>query len=139
MNQRATEQTGGELTPYEEKELLKHDVKFERGIIPQSITDVVRFANMVHQSGLAPKGFDTPQKVAIGIMMNMELGRPIILGLQDLAVINGRCAIYGDAVVAQVLASGRGDCNEHTVLFVAMARALGLPARTAVGLVFALL
>jgi len=38
---------------------------------------------------------------------------------------------------SQVLASGRGDCNEHTVLFVAMARALGLPARTAVGLVFA--
>jgi transglutaminase-like putative cysteine protease len=35
----------------------------------------------------------------------------------------------------QVLASGKGDCNEHTVLFVAMARALGLPARTAVGLV----
>jgi transglutaminase-like putative cysteine protease len=36
----------------------------------------------------------------------------------------------------QVLASGRGDCNEHTVLFVALARALGLPARTAVGLVY---
>lgn len=37
----------------------------------------------------------------------------------------------------QVLESGRGDCNEHTVLYVAMARALGLPARTAVGLVWA--
>ncbi len=36
----------------------------------------------------------------------------------------------------QVLESGRGDCNEHTVLFVAMARALGLPTRTAVGLVY---
>ena len=36
----------------------------------------------------------------------------------------------------QVLESARGDCNEHTVLFVAMARALGLPARTAVGLVY---
>ena len=36
----------------------------------------------------------------------------------------------------QVLESKRGDCNEHTVLFVAMARALGLPARTAVGLVY---
>jgi len=36
----------------------------------------------------------------------------------------------------QVLESGQGDCNEHTVLFVAMARALGLPARTAVGLVY---
>jgi transglutaminase-like putative cysteine protease len=36
----------------------------------------------------------------------------------------------------QVLESRRGDCNEHTVLFVALARALGLPARTAVGLVY---
>jgi len=36
----------------------------------------------------------------------------------------------------QVLESGKGDCNEHTVLFVALARALGLPARTAVGLVY---
>ena len=36
----------------------------------------------------------------------------------------------------QVLETRRGDCNEHTVLYVAMARALGLPARTAVGLVY---
>jgi transglutaminase-like putative cysteine protease len=35
----------------------------------------------------------------------------------------------------QVLDARRGDCNEHTVLYVAMARAIGLPARTAVGLV----
>jgi len=36
----------------------------------------------------------------------------------------------------QVLETLRGDCNEHTVLYVAMARSLGLPARTAVGLVY---
>ena len=35
----------------------------------------------------------------------------------------------------QVLEMGVGDCNEHTVLYVALARALGLPTRTAVGLV----
>jgi Transglutaminase-like superfamily len=35
----------------------------------------------------------------------------------------------------QVLDALRGDCNEHTVLYVAMARSIGLPARTAVGLV----
>lgn len=35
----------------------------------------------------------------------------------------------------QVLEARQGDCNEHTVLYVALARALGLPARTAVGLV----
>lgn len=36
----------------------------------------------------------------------------------------------------QVLEAKRGDCNEHTVLFVALARAIGLPARTAAGLVY---
>jgi transglutaminase-like putative cysteine protease len=35
----------------------------------------------------------------------------------------------------QVLETRRGDCNEHTVLFVALARAAGIPARTAAGLV----
>lgn len=35
----------------------------------------------------------------------------------------------------QVLDSRQGDCNEHTVLYVALARSIGLPARTAVGLV----
>jgi hypothetical protein len=36
----------------------------------------------------------------------------------------------------QVLDERRGDCNEHTVLYVALARAVGLPARTAAGLVY---
>ncbi len=36
----------------------------------------------------------------------------------------------------QVLERRRGDCNEYTVLYVAFARAVGLPARTAAGLVY---
>ncbi len=36
----------------------------------------------------------------------------------------------------EVLRTKVGDCNEHTVLYVAMARALGIPARIAVGLVY---
>jgi len=36
----------------------------------------------------------------------------------------------------QVLEARRGDCNEHTVLYVALARAAGLPARAAAGLVY---
>lgn len=35
-----------------------------------------------------------------------------------------------------VLQTRRGDCNEHTVLFNALARAAGIPARTAVGVVY---
>jgi hypothetical protein len=36
----------------------------------------------------------------------------------------------------EVLRTKVGDCNEHTVLFVAMARALGIPARISVGVAY---
>ncbi|HEV8716678.1 MAG TPA: transglutaminase-like domain-containing protein [Candidatus Binatia bacterium] len=36
----------------------------------------------------------------------------------------------------EALASKRGDCNEHAVLFTALARAAGLPARVAAGVVY---
>ena len=36
----------------------------------------------------------------------------------------------------EVLRTKVGDCNEHTALYVAMARALGIPSRIAVGLVY---
>jgi transglutaminase-like putative cysteine protease len=36
----------------------------------------------------------------------------------------------------EVLRTKIGDCNEHTALFVAMARSVGIPSRIAVGLVF---
>ena len=36
----------------------------------------------------------------------------------------------------EVLRTRIGDCNEHTALFVAMSRSIGIPARIAVGLAF---
>lgn len=36
----------------------------------------------------------------------------------------------------EVLRTRRGDCNEHTVLFVALSRAVGIPSRTAIGLIY---
>ena len=36
----------------------------------------------------------------------------------------------------QVIDTARGDCNEHAVLFAALARAVGLPARVVAGLVY---
>jgi hypothetical protein len=36
----------------------------------------------------------------------------------------------------QVLQTRKGDCNEHTVLFNALARAAGIPAKTVVGVVY---
>jgi hypothetical protein len=38
---------------------------------------------------------------------------------------------------SDVLVAGKGDCTEHSVLFVALSRALGIPARGVHGLVYA--
>jgi len=43
---------------------------------------------------------------------------------------------FGVPSARQVLRTRSGDCNEHTQLYVAMARALGIPARVAAGLVY---
>jgi transglutaminase-like putative cysteine protease len=43
---------------------------------------------------------------------------------------------FGVPSALQVLDNRTGDCNEHTQLFVALARALGLPARVAAGLAY---
>jgi len=94
------------MEPAGEKKPALKNIVFDHGIIPKDYEDVMRFAGLVHASGLAPKSFDTAPKVAIGILTNMEIGRPVITGLQDLAIINGRCGLYGDAITGQILASG---------------------------------
>jgi transglutaminase-like putative cysteine protease len=43
---------------------------------------------------------------------------------------------FGVPSALQVLQARTGDCNEHTQLYVALARALGLPARIAAGLAY---
>jgi len=43
---------------------------------------------------------------------------------------------FGVPSAVQVLRTRAGDCNEHTQLYVALARSLGLPARIAAGLAY---
>lgn len=43
---------------------------------------------------------------------------------------------FGVPSAIQVLNAGTGDCNEHTQLFVALARAVGIPARVTAGLAY---
>ena len=42
----------------------------------------------------------------------------------------------GFGTAKQTLASLEGDCTEHTVLFIALARAVGIPSRICAGLVY---
>jgi len=47
-----------------------------------------------------------------------------------------KTAVVSIPSALEVLAQGRGDCNEHAVLFTALARAASVPARIAIGIVW---
>ena len=55
------------------------------------------------------------------------------------AVYRRLAKVYGSSRdrATEVLDAGKGDCTEHTLLFVALARAAGIPARQVHGLVYA--
>lgn len=81
------------------------------GVQLSTLEDAFRFANAVVKSGLAPKGFSTPEAVLIALQHGAEVGLPPMAALQSIAVINGRPGIFGDAALA--LVRGSGICIHH--------------------------
>lgn len=80
-----------------------------RGLALTSLDDMWRFSGYALASGLAPKGFDRAETIFIAIQMGYEVGLPPMAALQNIAVINGRPSIWGDAVLAVCRASGNFD------------------------------
>ena len=77
-----------------------------RGIELHSIADFREFALEVVKSKLAPRGFETPEAVLIAMQLGAEVGLAPMQALQNICVINGKPALYGDAALAIVRASG---------------------------------
>lgn len=76
------------------------------GVQLETMEDAFRFAKCVVESGFAPKGLEKPESVLIAIQHGYELGMKPMAALQNIALINGRPGIYGDAALALVRASG---------------------------------
>ncbi|HSC09025.1 MAG TPA: recombinase RecT, partial [Steroidobacteraceae bacterium] len=88
----------------------------DRGLRIQSLDELARVSAMVKASGFAPKDFDTPEKVGTAILYAMELGLNPITALGQIAVVNGRPTLWGQAPLALVRASGLlKSCNEFFV------------------------
>jgi hypothetical protein len=86
---------------------IKSPINFgAQGVKLASLEDAFRFANAIVASGFAPRGMEKPEAVLVAIQLGAELGLTPMAALQNTAVINGRPAIYGDAALALVRASG---------------------------------
>lgn len=64
------------------------------------------FAKAVIASGLAPKDFRSAEAVLIAVQMGAEIGLAPMASLQNIAVINGKPGVYGDAGKALLRAKG---------------------------------
>jgi len=81
----------------------------------------------------APEVIEEARRAVAGVTGNRARAEKLTRYVNDLLEKKPTVSLPS---AREVLRTKVGDCNEHTVLYVAMARALGLPARIAVGLVY---
>jgi hypothetical protein len=73
------------------------------GVAPRTFEEGWRFANLIASSELAPKDYiGKPANVLVAIQMGAEIGLAPMAALQNIAVINGRPSVWGDAALAVV-------------------------------------
>lgn len=72
------------------------------GVQFRSMDELARFCQAVHNSGLAPSSFKTPQAIMVAVQMGAELGLPPMAALNSIAVINGRPSVWGDGALSLV-------------------------------------
>lgn len=83
-------------------ELIKHENKSFNFEI-KSLDQAMEYAKLISESDLAPKDYrGKPGNVLIAIQYGNEIGLKPIQAIQNIAVINGRPSIYGDAMIAVV-------------------------------------
>jgi hypothetical protein len=84
-------------------------------VVPETMEDVWRFANLVFRAKMTPAGMDSVEAICIAILHGAELGIPPLMAVQRLAVINGRPTIPGELALAIVRARGLLEEFDETI------------------------
>ena len=76
-------------------------------LTPQSLDEAMKFAEMLSKSSIVPKDYQgNAGNVLAAVQWGMEIGLQPLQAMQNIAVINGRPSIWGDAMLAIVRGSG---------------------------------
>jgi hypothetical protein len=82
---------------------------------PKNLEEALKCCKMLSESDMVPKDYKgKPGNVLVAIQMGIEVGLKPLQALQNIAVINGRPSMWGDAIVAIVRASGTLDYLNET-------------------------
>ena len=76
-------------------------------LVPQTMTEALHFSKLLSESTFVPKDYQrNPGNVLVAMQWGMEIGLSPLQALQNISVINGRPAVWGDAMLALVRGSG---------------------------------
>lgn len=103
--------------PKEEKEIITkkiNNITLEDGTFNfGGYADIVKFAYKIADTDLIPKDYrGKPDSIAICIAQGQELGLSPFFSLKNIAVINGRATLWGDALMSLVQTSGLMDWQD---------------------------
>lgn len=88
---------------------MSNDVSLKNAfdLTPTSLDQAMQFAKLMAESDLVPKAYQgKPGNVLIAVQMGSEVGLPPMAAIQNIAVINGKPGLYGDAGRAILLKYG---------------------------------
>jgi hypothetical protein len=77
-------------------------------LAPQNMTEAMEFSKILATSNMVPAAYKgKPQDILVAIGWGYEVGLQPMQALQNIAVINGKPSVYGDAALALVKADSR--------------------------------
>ena len=77
-----------------------------QGFAPATMGEAMEFSKMLAESSMVPRAYQgKPQDIMVCVQWGYELGLAPMQALQNIAVINGKPSVYGDAMMALVQAS----------------------------------
>jgi hypothetical protein len=75
-------------------------------LIPENLAQAMEFAQLMAKSDFVPKEMKgRPENILLAVQMGLDVGLNPIQSVQNIAVINGRPAVYGDAYLAIIQSS----------------------------------
>lgn len=82
------------------------NITLRQGFAPATLDEAMRFSDMLASSSMVPKAYQgKPQDILVCVQWGYEMGLAPMQALQNIAVINGKPSVYGDAAMALVQAS----------------------------------
>ena len=70
-------------------------------LAPRNLDEAMKYADLLSKSSFVPKDFKGKAgDILVAVQMGSEMGLPPIQALQNIAVINGRPSVWGDAALA---------------------------------------